>query len=219
MLYLRAWRAAVAVGGVALIVPALAVAPVDTVVLGLLGAALGTTCSATAYATTQWVTSWVTVRSWAIVGAGVLPAVLALARWSWPTACVVLATSVVSAPPVVRRLAARRTPRGDRLLRPDRATRGGRAVGDPVAALLDSGPRPRRLATADTDTVCAAWRGSHLMLAAARSCEETLLVARVRELYLDELSRRHPAQMAAWFAAEPLAVDGPERYLPGDDRT
>lgn len=216
MTYARAWRTAVTMSGLAVLVLALAVAPVDTLVLVLLGAAVGTACSASVDATTHRATSWATVRLSAAYGACALPAAVALARWSWPAAGVVFAMLVVSAPPVVSRLAAWRSQHLARSQCPPRATRGTGTVGDSVAALLDRGPTPRRLAIVDTDTVCAAWRRSHLMLAAAKSSDETLLVARIRGLYLDELIKRYPVQMAAWFETEPRAVDGPERYLPDE---
>jgi hypothetical protein len=61
--------------------------------------------------------------------------------------------------------------------------------------------------------LCAAWRASFSSLIEASDATAREQVVLVRELYLDELSARHPDAMTAWLASNPRAASGPERFL------
>jgi hypothetical protein len=74
---------------------------------------------------------------------------------------------------------------------------------------------PVHLSTVD---LCRVWRSTHRYLQEARSPDETASCARLRQLLLDELERRHPDAVAAWLATGACAADGPERFLPSDRR-
>ena len=65
----------------------------------------------------------------------------------------------------------------------------------------------------DDRALCLAWRHSYPMLMAARSPEERLAVVQRRQEYLDELHRRSPEGLAAWFAAGGRASSNPLPFL------
>jgi hypothetical protein len=125
-----------------------------------------------------------------------------------------------SAPPVVAvvrgvaRLATRWPHRPDGPTPP--RTCGRPSQPDRVAWLLEQGPTPERVASLDTATLCLAWRRSFQMLAAASTVCERAVVAELRQLYLDELDRRHPSSFAHWLATGPPASSGPDGFLPPD---
>jgi hypothetical protein len=94
---------------------------------------------------------------------------------------------------------------------------------DAAAAIrrhVDTGITPAHVRAMDTDELCRGWRCSYLGLAAANRPHDLAEVLRVRQVYLDELHRRHPTALEAWFAAGGRAASGPERFLrpPGKGR-
>jgi hypothetical protein len=125
----------------------------------------------------------------------------------------------LTSPPLVasvRRIADRSRRWTDNAVPPARA---GRRTGDTspheqVSRLLELGPTPRLIAAMDDATLCVAWQRSFRMLSAASTVGERVLVAHLRQLYLDELDRRHPTSLASWLRTHPAASSGPERFLP-----
>lgn len=68
--------------------------------------------------------------------------------------------------------------------------------------------------------LCRVWRGSYSALVEAADPATAAQVVRVRQVYLDELDRRHEQAMSAWLATGPRPTTGPERFLqvpPGPD--
>lgn len=62
------------------------------------------------------------------------------------------------------------------------------------------------------EQLCRAWRRSFLVLERADPCLR-LSVVELRAAYLDEMSRRHPRQLAAWMASGGRAASGPDKYF------
>jgi hypothetical protein len=62
--------------------------------------------------------------------------------------------------------------------------------------------------------LCRVWRGSYSALLAAADPATAARVVRVRQVYLDELDRRHRHAISAWLASGPRPTAGPERFLP-----
>jgi hypothetical protein len=101
---------------------------------------------------------------------------------------------------------------------PPHPVRGGPEGPSPseqVTRMLEAGPAPRLIASMDDATLCVAWQRSFQMLLAASTVGEQALVAHLRQLYLDELDRRHPTLLASWLRTLPAASSGPDRFLPG----
>ena len=71
----------------------------------------------------------------------------------------------------------------------------------------------RELRAIDNLTLCRGWRESFALLNDARSMEDRLSVVQLRETYLDELYRRSPRGLAAWFASGPRASSNPLAFL------
>ncbi len=71
----------------------------------------------------------------------------------------------------------------------------------------------RRLRAIDDRTLCRGWRDSFALLNDATSMEDRLSVVHLRESYLDELCRRSPRGLAAWFASGPRASSNPLPFL------
>jgi hypothetical protein len=65
----------------------------------------------------------------------------------------------------------------------------------------------------DDGAICVAWRRSYLHLEVAPPAGRRLEVVRLRQLYLDELSRRHPAQVRRWLASGARAAGNPLPFL------
>lgn len=61
--------------------------------------------------------------------------------------------------------------------------------------------------------LCRAWRRSFLVLDAAASPVIRLAVVQLRQAYLDELGRRRPDALQAWFDAGGRAASGPDRFF------
>jgi hypothetical protein len=99
--------------------------------------------------------------------------------------------------------------------RPAPASLAAAAPAEQVTRMLESGPTPGLIASMDDATLCVAWQRSFQMLSAASTVSERALVAHLRQLYLDELDRRHPTSFASWLRTLPAASSGPDRFLPG----
>src|SRR3954469_9893464 len=67
--------------------------------------------------------------------------------------------------------------------------------------------------TLDDDALCQAWRRSYVRLEASRGADSRLDVVRLRQLYLDELVRRHPAEVRLWLASGARAAGNPLPFL------
>jgi hypothetical protein len=74
---------------------------------------------------------------------------------------------------------------------------------------------PPALGELDDAALCLAWRRSFAALEAARSPSGLLAVVTQRQLYLDELHRRHPDGVASWLASGARAASNPMRFLGG----
>lgn len=121
--------------------------------------------------------------------AGSAPALTSLVRRRWPRRHAVAAPGGAQAP---RHL-------------PSPAT--AEAPGEEAAQAR------RRLRAVDDRTLCRGWRDSFALLNDARSMEDRLSVVQLRESYLDELCRRSPRGLAAWFASGPRASSNPLPFL------
>jgi hypothetical protein len=76
-------------------------------------------------------------------------------------------------------------------------------------------PDAEGLTALDDQAICVAWRRSYLQLDAAVPAGHRLEVVRLRQLYLDELSRRHPAELRKWLASGARAAGNPLPFLEG----
>jgi hypothetical protein len=74
-------------------------------------------------------------------------------------------------------------------------------------------PTDDSVTTLDDEALCRAWRRSYLQLDASGIGSRRLAVVRLRELYLDELSRRHPAEVRQWLASGARAAGNPLPFL------
>jgi hypothetical protein len=72
---------------------------------------------------------------------------------------------------------------------------------------------PRDIAEADDEALCVAWRRSYMLLLMARSTVEHLMVVEERTKILDELARRCPDGIAAWWTAGGRASGNPLPFL------
>jgi hypothetical protein len=146
---------------------------------------------------------------------------------AFPSACAVSPSATLSlilglalcSPPLVarvRRIADRSRRWNETSAHPDpaRGRLGGTSPGEQVTRLLEQGPTPGLIAAMDDATLCVAWQRSFRMLSVASTVSERLLVAHLRQLYLDELDRRHPTSLASWLRTLPAASSGPDRFLP-----
>lgn len=61
--------------------------------------------------------------------------------------------------------------------------------------------------------VCRAWRRSFVLLDATISSADRLAIVQLREAYLDELGRRSPRALQAWFDAGGRAASGPDKFF------
>jgi hypothetical protein len=61
--------------------------------------------------------------------------------------------------------------------------------------------------------LCRMWRASYSALLEAADAATAAQVVRVRQVYIDELDRRHQGAMSAWLASGPRPATGPERFL------
>jgi hypothetical protein len=77
---------------------------------------------------------------------------------------------------------------------------------------------PQDVSALDDEALCLAWRRSFFVLSRARSAMESLSVVEQRTRILDELHRRSPEGLAAWWASGGRASGNPLRYL-GEHRS
>jgi hypothetical protein len=75
------------------------------------------------------------------------------------------------------------------------------------------GPVVPDIRSLDDAALCLAWRRSFLLLQAARSAADSLVVVEQRQRYLDELDRRSPQGVMAWFSSGRRASGDPLPYL------
>ena len=89
---------------------------------------------------------------------------------------------------------------------------GGQVVSRDIG-ITERRELPRDLSSLDDYTLCLAWRRSFLMLEACRTATERLSIVEQRQKYLDELHRRSPDGLAAWFASGARASGNPLPYV------
>lgn len=65
----------------------------------------------------------------------------------------------------------------------------------------------------DDETLCQAWRRSFVQLATCRLPARRLEIVRLRQVYLDELARRHPAAVRRWLASGARAASNPMPFV------
>lgn len=74
----------------------------------------------------------------------------------------------------------------------------------------------------DDEALCQAWRRSFVHLSACRLPARRLELVSLRQVYLDELGRRHPAAVHSWLVSGARAASNPmpflERHLEGAPR-
>jgi hypothetical protein len=98
--------------------------------------------------------------------------------------------------------------------------KGGTSTARMAKASSAPGPQHRHadsqppvLGTVDDATLCEIWCQSYLSLCSAASKDEATVIASEREGYLDEMFRRNPSGMAAWFAAGARPGASPMSFL------
>ncbi|NUR08509.1 MAG: hypothetical protein HOQ22_05035 [Nocardioidaceae bacterium] len=171
---------------------------------------------------------WRSIKISVEVGLGLVACVALIAAFGWSGVIVVVALVVTS--PVVHAL-----------LVTGRLWPGpGQPVRWDVTSLIDDGgpgeerrgppPDPRLptrtavvsltelpgaegLTTLDDQALCRAWRRSYLQLEARAGESGRLEVVRLRQLYLDELARRHPIEVRRWLASGARAAGNPMPFL------
>ena len=112
-----------------------------------------------------------------------------------------LAVVGLSAPRLVTRLWRRlgtRALHGSRQTHADRATPGDSSVH--AASLTDA-------------ALCAAWNASCRELRRSPSSSADLKIVQARQTYLDEMERRNPHGLLAWFASGANATGDPAPYV------
>jgi hypothetical protein len=67
--------------------------------------------------------------------------------------------------------------------------------------------------TLDDEALCHAWRRSFVRLESSRGADVRLEVVGLRQLYLDELVRRHPAEVQEWLSSGARAAGNPLPFL------
>lgn len=86
-------------------------------------------------------------------------------------------------------------------------------VSAPADEMVHPLPGPTEAARLTDEELCLAWRRSFRCLERARTTIAAQDVVRLRQVYLDELARRHPSGVRAWFSSGARAAGGPDRYL------
>jgi hypothetical protein len=69
------------------------------------------------------------------------------------------------------------------------------------------------LETVDDATLCEVWCQSYLSLCTAENRDDAAVIAAYRQGYLDEMVRRNPVGMAAWFASGARPGASPMTFL------
>jgi hypothetical protein len=65
----------------------------------------------------------------------------------------------------------------------------------------------------DDATLCEVWCQSYLSMCTAESRDDAAVIAADRQGYLDEMFRRNPSGMAAWFASGARPGASPMSFL------
>jgi hypothetical protein len=65
----------------------------------------------------------------------------------------------------------------------------------------------------DDESLCQAWRRSFVHLATCRLPSRRLEIVHLRQLYLDELDRRHPAAVQRWLTSGARAASNPMPFV------
>jgi hypothetical protein len=95
------------------------------------------------------------------------------------------------------------------------ATRGGRHTrreSDTAQPKLDTQVPPPLHDLSDRE-LCRLWRVTFANLQEASSTEVRERIVSLRQACIDELDRRNPGAMRAWFASNPRAASSPDKYL------
>ncbi|MFD3403981.1 hypothetical protein ACFWUU_25065 [Kribbella sp. NPDC058693] len=92
------------------------------------------------------------------------------------------------------------------------------AQGQPRTETTPAAEAQSDLGHLDDEALCLAWRRSFVQLEAASSAYERLTLIARRQQYLDELERRSPRGLAAWFASGARASGDPLPYIHGARR-
>lgn len=82
-----------------------------------------------------------------------------------------------------------------------------------VASWFPEVESQEELESLSDDELCRRWRRSFTALSQAADGALPLDVVRARQLYLDELERRHPAELRTWLASGARAAGNPLPYL------
>ena len=82
----------------------------------------------------------------------------------------------------------------------------------PLYVLADM-PTGNVIATLDDHALCEAWRRSYVRLEACATVGSKHKVVTLRQLYLDELVRRHPTRTRQWLEAGARAAGNPLPFL------
>jgi hypothetical protein len=86
-------------------------------------------------------------------------------------------------------------------------------VAEPWSPPLDVEAERVEVPAVPDDELCRRWRQSFTALAQASDCRVRLEVVRARQLYLDEIERRHPAELQTWLASGARAAGNPMPFL------
>ena len=98
--------------------------------------------------------------------------------------------------------------------RPEESTETVTALEDPPAIFLpDLDAQAAALPALSDDELCQWWRRTFTALGEAGTAGQRLDVVRARQLYLDEIERRHPTELRAWLASGARAAGNPMPFL------
>lgn len=74
-------------------------------------------------------------------------------------------------------------------------------------------PEAASVPSLDDESLCQAWRRSFVHLATCRLPSRRLEIVHLRQLYLDELDRRHPAAVQRWLTSGARAASNPMPFV------
>jgi hypothetical protein len=113
-------------------------------------------------------------------------------------------------------------PRAEATQAPMTLVEAARGLDPPVEGRLARLPAADAVSTLDDEALCRAWRRSFVHLSASRLPARRLELVSLRQAYLDELDRRHPAAVQSWLVSGARAASNPmpflERHLEGAPR-
>jgi hypothetical protein len=93
------------------------------------------------------------------------------------------------------------------------------SAGAEATVLASAGlPDPDGITGLDDETLCQAWRRSFVHLATCRLPARRLEIVHLRQVYLDELARRHPVEVRRWLASGARAASNPMRFVDKSSR-